>query len=143
MAGERTPPEAFGDPRVGESYSLCIYEQSQGGSAIALQARAHAGGTCGRAACWRQAGPRSGFTYRNETANEDGITRIELEPGETGKASIIVKGDGANLPMPSLPLQLPVTVQLQATNGECWEASYSASGVGRNDADRFRATGGP
>jgi len=41
------------------------------------------------------------------------------------------------LPDPLLPLALPLRVQLQASNGECWEAVYSTSL--ENDAAGFRA----
>jgi hypothetical protein len=34
-------------------------------------------------------------------------------------------------------LALPFRIQLQATTGACWEATYDADGVVRNDARRF------
>jgi hypothetical protein len=60
-----------------------------------------------------------------------------LKSGIDGKAKIIVKGKGANVEMPTLPLAPPVTVQLQATTGECWEAVYSTPS--KNDASQFKA----
>ena len=58
-------------------------------------------------------------------------------PGTQGAAHVIVKGRGANLALPTLPLTPPVLVQLQASNGSCWEASYSTSVA--NDAHKFIA----
>jgi len=52
-------------------------------------------------------------------------------------AKITLRGKGPNLPVSALPLALPVIVQLQATHGACWAATYSASGAGANDASRF------
>jgi hypothetical protein len=51
-------------------------------------------------------------------------------------------GEGAALEMPPLPLTLPVRAQLQAANGECWEAVYSQF-VTKNQPDIFKATPDP
>jgi hypothetical protein len=61
-----------------------------------------------------------------------------LKPGREGKAKIIVKGRGKNLALPTLPLNLPLRVQLQADSGACWEATYSEAGVKRNTARGFK-----
>jgi hypothetical protein len=45
--------------------------------------------------------------------------------------------------MPALGFSLPLTVQLQATNGECWGAEYQAPDVTTNDATSFVGRGGP
>jgi len=39
------------------------------------------------------------------------------------------------LPPVALPFALPVTVQLQASNGECWETEYATTKV--NDGFKF------
>jgi|SRR5437870_5345684 len=52
--------------------------------------------------------------------------------------TITVKGGGPNLPLPPLPLALPARLQLQQTNGDCWEATYATDGVLRNDATEFQ-----
>ena len=47
--------------------------------------------------------------------------------------------------MPSLPgltRPLTLTVQLQATNGECWGASYFEVGVIKDQTDLFKAKAG-
>ena len=43
---------------------------------------------------------------------------------------------------PELPLSLPATMQLQGTNGECWEAVYDASGAVINQEGEFKGSGG-
>jgi hypothetical protein len=46
----------------------------------------------------------------------------------------------AAVPVPNPPpLATPLRVQLRANDGACWEASYSATGVQRNDAAGFTA----
>jgi hypothetical protein len=54
-----------------------------------------------------------------------------------GKARIIVKGRGAQLREPPLPIDQPVTVQLKSSDGVCWEAIYSAPAL-RNQTGRFK-----
>jgi hypothetical protein len=65
--------------------------------------------------------------------------RASLKAGSAGKAAVKVKGKGFNLALPDLPLaQDPrVTVQLQSSDGACWEAVYGTAT--RNDEERFSA----
>jgi hypothetical protein len=63
---------------------------------------------------------------------------VNLTPGTDGQAAILLKGKGADLRMPTLPLTAPVTVQLQAASGQCWSASYSQAIA--NSAVGFRAS---
>ncbi|TMA94172.1 MAG: hypothetical protein E6J77_04145 [Deltaproteobacteria bacterium] len=70
----------------------------------------------------------------------DGITAATLRSGVTGRASVSVKGKGANLPTPALGLTLPVTVQLVISDGvttDCWQTTYATAIA--NDATRFNA----
>ena len=131
-----TPLAAFGDPATSDGYSLCLYEHGGGAPALVFAASAGPGGTCGGEPCWRSI--RDGWVYRDRAGASDGLTRIELESG----GDVIVRGAGAALVPPAPPLALPVTVQLQGTHGECWEARYFAAGAGRNDAERFRGAAG-
>jgi hypothetical protein len=43
--------------------------------------------------------------------------------------------------LPALPVAPPVTVQLQATNGRCWEAFYAAESLRKNTATRLQGRG--
>jgi hypothetical protein len=73
----------------------------------------------------------------------DGLGKILLKSSVTRfKAKVVVKGSGATLPMPTLPLTLPVTLQVQATNGQCWEAAFFERGLLRNDGAQFKAKSG-
>ena len=60
-----------------------------------------------------------------------------LVAGVKGSAKVTVTARGPNLSsrpagLPSLPLPLPLTVQVQGSNGTCFGASYDASGVVQN-----------
>ena len=72
-------------------------------------------------------GRKVGFVYKDEEATPDGITGLTLKEGLVpGKAKVSLKGKGVNVDTPDLPLALPVTVQLRAANGVCWESVHSA-----------------
>jgi hypothetical protein len=124
----------FGDPVNAHGYAVCLY--SAGGSLL-LHATVPSGGSCGARTCWRTAG--SGFHYRNGRATPDGVTKVLLRPGSDGHASVVVKGRGAHLGLPALPLVPPVTIQLQEESGPCWASTFEAAGVRKNDGTRFRA----
>ncbi len=141
--GVETTREDLGDPLTDTDYALCVYDASANPQPI-MSARAPAGGTCGTAAipCWREiGGPGPPVEYYDSLATSDGLMRVRLKPGAEGKARVIVGGRGAALSLPELPLALPVTVQLQASTGECWTASYEAF-VRMNADGTFRARPG-
>jgi cysteine-rich repeat protein len=141
--GVETMPEDFGNPFADTDYALCVYDASADPQPI-MSARAPAGGTCGAAAipCWRElGGPGPPVEYFDLLAASDGLMRVRLKPGAEGKARVIVGGRGAALSLPELPLAPPVTVQLQASSGECWTATYQAF-ITKNADGRFRARPG-
>jgi hypothetical protein len=64
-----------------------------------------------------------------------------LKAGADSTAKIVVKGKGANLAMPMLPLTPKVTVQLKRDDdlATCWDAEYSTPI--KNQSDQFKALG--
>ena len=122
LKGVRTTVAEYGTPLIGTSYQLCVYDPSGLRMAIAYPA----GGTCGAKACWKALGV-TGFKYKDSELTPDGGSQLVLKEGALGKAQIQASGRGANLAMPALTgLTQPITVQIQNTNGLCWEAVYSA-----------------
>jgi phospholipase C len=122
----------FGDPTTTMDYVLCLYDASS----EKLSAMAPAGGTCGTKPCWK---PSStvGFKYADKDGTPDGLTKVGLKSGAAGHAKIQVKGGGANLQLPTLPLTTPVVVQLrQSSSSACWEATYSTA---TNTSTGFKA----
>jgi hypothetical protein len=158
LKGAPTTTSDFGNPLTTDSYALCIYEST---GALSFAAGAPAGGTCqvGRAQvpCWKGLGKpagTTGFKYNNPARTPDGITSIVLKPGALnakgiGTAHISVNGKGPNLlsrptgvpGLPALPLTLPQRVQLQASSGRCWEATYSNAGKKTNTGTHFNGKG--
>ena len=139
---DETPIVDYLDPpNGGTDYRVCVYDSS----AVAQPRVASivSGGTdCGGRACWTASG-RKAYKFRNPSgSNSDGITSLKIAAGVQGRARLLATGRGAELNLPPLDLQLPVRVQLSASNGEdtnCWEAHYSQSRIGSPDS--FHARG--
>jgi hypothetical protein len=96
-----------------------------------LVATIPAGGTCVGKPCWSAAS--GGYAYKDSARTVDGVRSIKLKASVPGNASILIKAQGAGIPItqsPSTPLlfaQSPqVTVQLVNGTGACWEARYAA-----------------
>jgi DNA-binding beta-propeller fold protein YncE len=138
--GQATALNDLGDPRGGRThYALCVYEGP--GSTLALRALAPAQGECRRQpfnadpSCWRD--KPTGFGYRDDFTSPEGLYTMLLKSGAQDKASMKARARGAKLRLPAMPVTLPVRVQLQAANGECWETTHSTANA--NDATRFIA----
>ncbi len=118
--GSATLKADYGSPLTTTDYLLCIYD---GASTLIGHALAASGPTCG----WSET--TTGFKYKNKARTPEGLAQIRLKEGSTGKAKITVMGKGADLVMPSIPVPQPITVQLVNSDGECWEATYSAPAI--------------
>jgi hypothetical protein len=143
MRGQSTNAADFGAPTLTDDYALCMYDESAVAPALVFRAAVPAGGVCRGRQCWKAIGSQSAihaYRYDDPAALQNGITRMQLEPGTDGRATVVVRGKGTSLPLPSMPLDLPLRVQLQAENGACWEARYGTDGLSRNDAHQFRGT---
>ncbi|MFQ5666661.1 MAG: TolB family protein [Candidatus Binatia bacterium] len=129
--GATTTQADFGNPLTDTGYTLCVYDQSAGADQLIMAHRIPAGGQ------WRPT--QKGFQYRDRFGTADGIVRVRLAGGSDGRAKIVIKGRGACLGVPALPLLQDTTVTVQLSNGTtCWEAQYSTNRS--NEPERFKAT---
>jgi hypothetical protein len=131
--GQATTLGDFGNPPATTGYAVCVYQ----GATLKLAARAPASAACGMKPCWKALGT-NGYGYKDGALTPDGLSKVTLKAGATGRAQVAVKGKGANLPDGVLPLMTPVTIQLQATTGECWGATFGTAAV--SDTGQFKAT---
>jgi hypothetical protein len=123
----------FGSPTTTTNYILCLYDNS----VKKLSARAPADGTCGTKPCWKATGS-TGFKYVDKDGTPDGVTKETLKAGAPGHGKVQVKGSGANLQLPTLPLTTPVRVQArQSSSSTCWEATFSTPST--NTSTQFKA----
>jgi fibronectin-binding autotransporter adhesin len=134
--GQLTTNEEFGDVTSTATLAACIYDASGPGGSAALVAQASVvPGACGTRPCWRVGS--SGLKYNDKYRAPDGVSKVLVKQGLDGKARIVVKAQGELLGLPTLPLALPVTVQLVGSSGECWESVHSDAR--RNESSRFKA----
>lgn len=135
--GAATLKAEFGDPLTATNYALCLYDESANTPTLKLASTIPAGGTCAGKPCWKETA--RGFKYVNKQQTPDGIAFLSLKEGLEGFAQIVLKGIGANLRVPPLPLDQDskVTVQLRNDLGTCWGATYSAPAI-RDTQVEFR-----
>jgi PKD repeat protein len=130
-SGAPTSLAEIGDPTATTEVALCVYDA--GGLALATGVRPGSE--------WASLGA-SGFRFKDAAAEPGGLASARLKPSPTS-GSLTVKGKGAHLPEPPLPLALPVVVQWVASDtGVCWQGSYAAGPATRNTATLFRARSG-
>jgi DNA-binding beta-propeller fold protein YncE len=139
--GDTLDLAGFGDPSTATTYALCVY-QSNPTPELVLRAMAPAGGICRISRppalpCWT-AQTRL-FSYKDPYEAPEGIKILRV-PSLAARhpVKLLVKGKGDHVGFPSLPLTgVPVLVQLQASNGSCWESSYTTAVS--NTPSSFRA----
>lgn len=123
--GQATALADYGDPTDTEQFFVCMYA----GSRLVFSADAPAASMCGKKRtrpCWKALPNGKGFAYRDTDKTPDGLGALTLKVGADGRTTIVVKGKGADLPMPALDgLASPLTVQLQSSSSRCWEATYA------------------
>ena len=139
--GDRTTLAELGDPTTETGYTFCIFDESGAEPKASMSAKVAPDGTCSGKPCWKLLGSLGfhGYRFRDSSGAQDGITKIWVKPGEEGRPKAQVLGRGLYLDMPTLPLSLPVSVQLQTEGAACWEATCESDGVSRNDASQFSA----
>lgn len=140
--GPATSVADFLDPTsVDTRFELCVYDAS--GNAQPLRASVIKGGSsCGARPCWRAVGT-TGWSYARSASSGvgDGVTQLKLTSGPDGRSQVTLKGKGALVAPPDLPLTLPITVQLVASDGtsrRCWQSTF-IDGVTRNDDGQLKA----
>ena len=126
IKGQSTSIADFGDPTSTTQYAICVY---------------HAGGPVLSAIVpptfWTASG--SGFKYKDPSTSNAGITKIILKASDTNNTKIVLKGEGINLPDPTLMLTAPVTAQLiNSDTAVCFTADYSGAQIHSNTDTLFK-----
>ncbi len=139
--GAATAVTDFKDPVGGSAtYRVCVYDGSANSQPL-MEMDVPPGGTCGTKPCWKASGT-TGVSFKNKAGTTTGLTGMKLKAGTAGKAQVQTAGKGVNLPMPTLGLTLPVTVQLlikDVSSTECWQTTFTVQK--RNDSAQFSAKG--
>jgi cysteine-rich repeat protein len=129
LKGGETMIGELATPTDSTNYTLCLYAGTTS-VAIAMPAGSK----------WKPLGT-TGFKFKDKGGMPDGAQKALLKSGAAGKAKVLVKGKGGNLPddlAPALPL--PVTAQVvNDANSTCFEAVYDTDSVIKNDEKQFKA----
>ncbi|MFQ5666423.1 MAG: choice-of-anchor Q domain-containing protein [Candidatus Binatia bacterium] len=132
--GEETQLPDLGDPRTDTDYALCVYDQSAATQPL-LRIPVPAASLCSGHPCWKATG--TGYRYRDRSGAAAGVRSLLLQAAESGRAKVVLRAKGSAVPLPTLQLTPPVTVQLRNGAGACWGATYTTPRT--NQADRFDA----
>lgn len=140
-------PQDFGDPSSGGSTALCLYDESGHTPFVVGDAIVPGGGECAKGApCWKpirttkkKAG---GWRFADTSGRHDGVNAMVFEAGANGATSLSVRASGAALRLPSSPVSLPLRVQLQTSDGQCWQAFHLPGSASKNEDGVFVSRGG-
>jgi hypothetical protein len=80
-----------------------------------------------------------GYQYRDKLLTRFGIQKIKIRTGTPSLGAYVqVKGKGAGIGNPSLPVTTPVTAQfVNLDNGKCWSSQFATTRT--NDSNRVTA----
>lgn len=128
-------PADLGDPTSTDPYRACIF----GPQELLLSADLAPGRTCDGKPCWVET--TAGYTYKDKTAAQDGITLLALKANAKPKTKIDAKGRGAKLADAPLPFPAPVMAQIvNGATGQCFETYFlEPTAVKRNTATQYDA----
>lgn len=135
--GAATTLAELGNPTVGTSYALCIYDKIGGIPFLEQEATIPPGGTCDGNPCWKATA--TGFVYKDKATTSDGVLKVLAKSGIAGKAKTLVKGKGADMSISVPPLTKDTNAVAQTINslGTCWEGVYSTAI--KNESGLFKA----
>ncbi len=112
-------PSDFGNPTATDDYHACIF----GPDGLLMQASVGPGGTCGSKPCWAET--TTGFTYKDASGTQDGITALTLKASAKPKTKVSARGQGAALDDPTLPFPDAVMAQIvNGKTGQCIETYF-------------------
>lgn len=130
-------PEDFGDPTTTDAYHACLY----GFDDLLVEASVGPGGNCDGKPCWAES--TSGFTYKDKTGGNDGVTLLALKASAKPKTKITAKAKGAALGDAPLPFPAGEGVMAQVVNeqtGQCFETYFlEPSAVKQNTSEQYDA----
>ncbi len=123
IKGAATTVGELGTPTSTTDYSLCLYGSYVGTTGATIATYSAPAG----APKWKTIGTK-GYKYKDPTGVPVGVQKVILKSGVTGKAKVLVKGKGGNLPDPTIPFTLPVLAQVvNSDNAICYEGVFNTA----------------
>ncbi|MDG2306593.1 MAG: metallophosphoesterase family protein [Candidatus Binatia bacterium] len=125
-------PGDFGDPTSPSDAQIdvCMYDAN--GYLLG-------GGLTPGDANWKALG-HVGFRYKDKASLPFGVGRAKFKVTGIPTGLILATGKGRQLRLPTLPLTPPVVAQAKNdVTGSCWETTFTAGDIVKNDSVRFLA----
>lgn len=125
-------PGDFGDPMdpTLDQIDVCMYDAN--GYVLG-------GGLAPGDAYWKPLGA-SGFRYKDPGQEAFGVKQAKFKVTGIPTGLILAKGKGERLRLPENPLSAPIVAQAKNdSTGACWEITFDAEDIKKNDGDRFLA----
>lgn len=123
----------MGNPTQTTTYELCIYD----GRGVQMAMSVAPGS--GWSVLGSTASPK-GYKFKDNAGSNDGVKLIKTKGSNLDKAQVKLVAKGSALPdTEDLPLQYPVTAQVYASDGMCWDAEFSQIQTKKNDSGKFGA----
>lgn len=125
-------PADFGDPTdpSNAEIDVCLYDSN--GYLLG-------GGLTPGDGHWKELGS-GGFRYKDKASLPFGVNKAKFKVTGIPTGLILAKGKGSQLRLPEGPLTPPVVAQAKNdATGACWEMTFEAGDVVKNDPDRFLA----
>lgn len=117
--GESMTPGELGNPTQDTGYELCVYVEVAGSCWLVLHPDAEAGSG------WQRR--NRGYAFKaKKGVHADGIRKLRLRTGKSGRARITVKGKGELLGLQALPMPADASILVQLYNAEdqCWSTEF-------------------
>lgn len=137
--GDRFARDNLGEPKATTAYSLCLYDD--GGSGPELVGSY----TVPPSSSWKAIGPARA-TYNDVFGTNDGVRRLQFQPGASGKTKVFLQARGPNVRVPapvsddSMFAATPsVTVQMINDEGTCWASTFPRSSFKQNKGNQAKA----
>lgn len=121
----------LGDPTQTTRYELCIYDGSSiDPLQLAMGVPPGAGWT---------ASP-TGFKFKDASGQNQGVRIIKVKSSNLDRAKAKFAAKGGQMPDDAvMPFTYPVTAQLYASDGMCWEAQFGAPQTRTNTSASYKA----
>jgi hypothetical protein len=129
-----TPLSDFGAPTVANDYAFCVFDEN----GVVASGLAPAGSTCGAAPCWTTSDKGVKYTDKSKPP-ATGVAQVSGTASTDGKSTIKLKLAGETVPAIDIgAVAYPVVVQVQTTEGECWEQTFASTDEQKNDGSQLK-----
>ncbi len=138
--GQTFDQVSLGAPDSTTRYSLCIYDSAGSVDTLVSNINPQLGGEA-----WTDRDP-NGWNYKDKSRAVEGVDKIKLKTGISGRSAAELRGKGDMVPLPNpvspfqyFDVEPKVSVFLVSSVGTCWESHFGIADVTKNTGTAFKA----